>query len=81
MRSLALVALVACSAHAQEPAPAPRYECTSFPVRSTAAMGAFQAPADLTEARINATTLPAGWVPQGGSVGEGGAFVLACRVK
>jgi hypothetical protein len=43
-------------------------------------MGAFQAPADLGTAKINATTLPPGPTPAGGSVGEGGAFVLACRV-
>ncbi|MDP2316065.1 MAG: hypothetical protein Q8P41_24420 [Pseudomonadota bacterium] len=56
-----------------------QYECTSFPVRSTMAMGAFQAPADVSGARLNPTRLPAGWVPMGGSIGEGGAFVLACK--
>jgi hypothetical protein len=61
-------------------APAPvQYECSAFPVRSTMAMGAFQAPADVTNARLNPTRLPPGWTPMAGSVGEGGAFVIACR--
>ena len=71
------------SAPAVAPAPAPaaaQYECTSFPVRSTTAMGPFQAPADVSAAKVNPTRLPAGWAPVGGSIGEGGAFVLACRV-
>jgi hypothetical protein len=62
------------------PAPAElQYECTSFPVRSTMAMGAFQAPADVSNARLNPTRLPVGWTPMAGSIGEGGAFVVACR--
>jgi hypothetical protein len=65
---------------APAPAPAAQYECTSFPVRSTTAMGPFQAPADVSAAKVNPTRLPAGWAPVGGSIGEGGAFVLACRV-
>lgn len=69
--------VAACAARAEEAVPT--YECTSFPVRSTAAMTAFQAPADLVNARINTTKLPPGWEPVGGTVGEGGAFVLACR--
>lgn len=61
------------------PAPELQYECTSFPVRSTMAMGAFQAPADVSNARLNTTRLPVGWTPMAGSVGEGGAFVVACK--
>ena len=33
----------------------------------------------VSDAKVNATRLPAGWQPVGGTVGEGGAFVLACR--
>jgi hypothetical protein len=77
-----LLALSGCAAYAEgTPDPAPQYECTSFPVRSTTAMGAFQAPADVSDVKVNSTLLPAGWSPVGGTVGSGGAYVLACHPK
>jgi hypothetical protein len=44
-------------------------------------MGAFQAPADVSDVKVNSTLLPAGWSPVGGTVGSGGAYVLACHPK
>lgn len=78
--ALPALLLTGCLAHAEAPAAPVTQECTSFPVRTTTAMGPFQAPADLASARVNATKLPAGWTPVGGTVGEGGAYVIACRV-
>jgi hypothetical protein len=75
-RLLLLLPLAACAAHADTPA---QVECSSFPVRSTTAIAPFQAPADLSAARVNPTRLPPGWSPVGASVGEGGAYVVACR--
>jgi hypothetical protein len=74
-----LLVLATAPASASDGDAAPQYACTTFPVRSTMAMGAFQAPADVSAAKLNATTLPPGWVPMAGSVGSGGAFVIACR--
>lgn len=77
MRLLPLLLAAGCLAHADTPATP--FECTTFPVRQTTTITAFQAPADLTNAKVNATKLPAGWEPVGGTIGEGGAYVLACR--
>jgi hypothetical protein len=78
---LALLSILSlgCLARAEAPSAPATQECTSFPVRTTTAMGPFQAPADLAGARVNATKLPSGWTPVGGTVGEGGAYVIACR--
>lgn len=76
---VAPVAPVTPVAPAAPVSPPVQYECSSFPVRSTMAMGAFQAPADVSSARLNPTRLPVGWTPMAGSVGEGGAYVVACR--
>ena len=75
-RLLLFLPLAACAARADTPS---QLECTSFPVRSTTAIAPFQAPADLAAARLNTTRLPPGFAPVGGSVGEGGAYVVACR--
>lgn len=77
MSRLFCLFLTACAANADTPTV--RQECTSFPVRSTIAMGPFMAPQDLANAKVNATTLPAGWTVVGGNVGEGGTYIVACR--